>query len=822
MKNKLLFLSVSTLLVLPLANATPPYITPHMPTPSVDISTQVTDQVSRTVSSGIAREIFANLVIPELKVRNSSGKVKQMQVSTDKHFLSLLLADGSTRVWDLDLGVQRPMIAGNQPNRITVDAKQQVIFAGNASGIDSYDVVTGQHQATLPISAGAINDLAVSADGSLLISANNPKLSLQQHKKAGQQAILLAANSYYADATLAVASAGNQTLSSWNPRANKMNWQQSDFAGTPGAITLTANNRYAAVVCHQNDANDVLEIRDLTTGKKLQSLSNKGAAIIFSQFNSDTSVEVGYSNGESIIWNLQTGTPLSTKKLTANIVAMDKAGDVYAYVLDNGSVLVNDGQGNKPINIAKENNPIRTVALLAQGKKLITTTENGQVFLWNTADGKELLQLISTKQGWTVLDNTGRFDSSELGMPNVSWQAGEEEIPFDNIATKYYEPGLFASALNDDSYLNAQPNAIQQGIALPPKLQVSVNNARSAGEDVELTVDVYDQGGGIEDVNLYHNEKVINVQRAVVSDKTVKEQDKERRTLTVKIKPTAGENQVKAIASNKMGIENQSNEASFNANVAPKAPSLRIATIGINQYSDKKLNLDYSVADAESIEQLLTQTQLAKLTRVSNKQLYNQNASKVAILSVLRELSQGEQQDILAIYFAGHGISVNGEWYFLPYETTLRSDLSYFASVGISATEISDIFKDSNIQHILLMIDSCYSGASLDSFKKLQNSQRKFSRTISRSVGITIVAATRKNQQAAELSDLGHGLFTYVLAKGMNGEADFMPQDREISAHELANFSTRTIPNFAKRYIGSAQEPTSFTMGHDFVLFNRK
>jgi uncharacterized caspase-like protein len=350
-----------------------------------------------------------------------------------------------------------------------------------------------------------------------------------------------------------------------------------------------------------------------------------------------------------------------------------------------------------------------------------------------------------------------------------------------------------------------------------------VNNVQTANEDVELTVDVYDQGGGIDKVNLYHNTKAVNVQRSILSDKTVTGQDdKEHRTLTLKLRPTAGQNQIKAIASNKIGIENQSNEAVFNSGVLAKPAKLKLATIGINQYADKHLNLDYSVADAQSINQLLSQKQGLKFFSIDAKQMYNQQANKPAILAALRELSHGEQEDVLAIYFAGHGISVNGEWYFLPYETTLHNELSYFASVGISATEIGDIFKDSNIQHILLMIDACYSGASLDSFKKLQDSQRKFSRTMSRSVGITIVTATRKNQKAAELADLGHGLFTYVLGKGMRGEADFMPQNKQISAHEIADFSTRTIPNFAKRYTESAQEPTAFTIGHDFVLFDRK
>ena len=774
MKLKLLFLSISALLTLPLANASP------------DMTGMVTNQVSKTVSDNVAREAFANMIIPELKVRNSSGVIKQMQLSSDKHFLSLLLEDGTTRVWDLDLGIQRPTIAANQTKRITIDAKREVVFTSSDAGIESYEVLSGQRLATLPLPAKTVTDLIVSEDGSALLIS------------------------------------GNQVLSLWDIRANKLKWQQSDFNGSVGNITLSGKNRYVAVVSHIDSGADVLEIRDFGTGKKVQSLPYKGERIVFLQFSSDSALKVGYGNGEIVTWNLQTGAPAASKKLAAPIVAMDTAENVYAYVLENGSLQVTDPQGNKLTTITKENNAIKAVGLLEKGKKLITAMENGQIFLWNVADGKELLQLISTKQGWTVVDSVGRFDSSEQGMPNVSWQAGEQEIPFDNIATEYYEPGLLASALNDDNYLVSKPTAIQRGITLPPNLEVSVNNSGKADEEVELTVDIYDQGGGIEAVNLYHNEKAINVTRAIVSDKTVQEKDKIRRTITMKIKPTEGKNQIKAVASNKIGIENQSNEATFTANVSSKPPMLRVAAIGINQYSDKRLDLDYSVADAQSIESLLTQTGFARFAHSQKKQLYNRNANKVAILSELKELSQGQQEDVLAIYFAGHGISVNGEWYFLPYETTLRSDLSYFASVGISASEISEIFKDSTIQHILLMIDSCYSGASLDSFKNLQNSQRKFSRTISKSVGITIVTATRKNQQAAELSDLGHGLFTYVLGKGMSGEADFMPQDKKISAHELAMFSTRTIPGFSKRYIGSAQEPTSFTMGQDFVLFNRK
>ena len=120
------------------------------------------------------------------------------------------------------------------------------------------------------------------------------------------------------------------------------------------------------------------------------------------------------------------------------------------------------------------------------------------------------------------------------------------------------------------------------------------------------------------------------------------------------------------------------------------------------------------------------------------------------------------------------------------------------------------------------MVDACYSGAGLKEFRKLQDTQRHFSRKLSKSVGVVVLAATRQDQEAVELSDLGHGLFTYVVSEGLIGKADLKPKNFEVSAHEISDFSTETIPAFSKKYIGASQEPTSFTMGSDFVLLPNK
>jgi hypothetical protein len=351
---------------------------------------------------------------------------------------------------------------------------------------------------------------------------------------------------------------------------------------------------------------------------------------------------------------------------------------------------------------------------------------------------------------------------------------------------------------------------IKSGISLPPKVTLQIAEQQAKGDTLALQLDVYDRGGGIDKIHVYQNGRILSNEHVVVAQQSLQEIDGEHRVLTLNITPRAGKNTLKVIASNEMGIENSSTELSFDGKTKAYASSLKLLTIGIDQYSDDKLNLDYSVTDADSIGQAIKNT--SKVAASIN--LYNENATKPKILAKLKDLSQGVQQDVLVIYFAGHGLALGKEWYFLPYETKMQPSLEQIAATGITATELSDIFKNSKIQHILLMVDSCYSGAGMDAFSKLQNGQRYFTRKLSRSLGITVMTAATKDQKAFELKSLGHGLFTYLITQELQEKDTTQP----VTAHGIAESISQTLPVFSKKMLGSSQEPAVYTKGNDFML----
>jgi hypothetical protein len=529
------------------------------------------------------------------------------------------------------------------------------------------------------------------------------------------------------------------------------------------------------------------------------------------KFKDKETLQVGLADGEVFDWSIATGNKKPAIAFDESITAMDNAKSTYAYVAEDGGVRVIDDQGEIKFNVTNKENPFTDAKWLDEGKKLLTVMEGGELSLWDVPSGKKMLRLFSTPKGWTVMDASGRFDGSENAFENFSWLANNEHIPIDNFSDNYYEPGLLTTVLqSQNAYLNSNPNMVKSGINLPPEVSLKLTEQQAKEDSVAVQVDVFGRGGEIDKVNVYHNGRLIDTAGHIVLQQQSNTDDGEHRVIILNVKPNAGKNTVKVIASNSMGIENSSNEVSFDGKSKAKASFIRVVSVGIDKYRDSKLDLDYSVADAGAIKNSLENNS----SSVMGKNIYNERATKQQILDELKTLSKGVQEDVLVIYFAGHGIAVGKEWYFLPYETQIQPDINKVVSSGISATELGDIFKNSEIQHIMLMVDACYSGAAMDAFRKSENSQRYFTRKLSRNLGITVVAAAAKDQEAFELKSLGHGLFTYLVTKDLQDKAGV----EAVSAHGLADSIVKTLPTLAKTMVGSSQEPVAYTRGDDFLI----
>jgi len=141
------------------------------------------------------------------------------------------------------------------------------------------------------------------------------------------------------------------------------------------------------------------------------------------------------------------------------------------------------------------------------------------------------------------------------------------------------------------------------------------------------------------------------------------------------------------------------------------------------------------------------------------------------------------------------------------------------AGKGISAAQLKAFCTSIKAQKQLVVLDACQSGGAVASFATRGASEERAIMQLARSAGTILLASTGTEQFATEFSALSHGVFTYALLKGLDGDADGgNPKDGKITVKELEAYLNDQVPELTKKYRGTAQYPNSYARGQDFPL----
>lgn len=133
-----------------------------------------------------------------------------------------------------------------------------------------------------------------------------------------------------------------------------------------------------------------------------------------------------------------------------------------------------------------------------------------------------------------------------------------------------------------------------------------------------------------------------------------------------------------------------------------------LLVIGINEYTYCP-KLKNAVKDAKDFTQLLVTHYHFEGDRVTT--LLDQEANRKDIYETLKKyIPILTDQDNLVIYFSGHGHydEIVGEGYLIPVDVQVNATQDY-----ISYDYLLKVIKAIKAHHILLIVDSCYSGAAI-------------------------------------------------------------------------------------------------------------
>jgi uncharacterized caspase-like protein len=250
------------------------------------------------------------------------------------------------------------------------------------------------------------------------------------------------------------------------------------------------------------------------------------------------------------------------------------------------------------------------------------------------------------------------------------------------------------------------------------------------------------------------------------------------------------------------------------------APGERWAVIiGVGKYEDAGVReLRYAVADAEMVYQTLIgpggfkKENVILLTDGAERKPTLRNV-KWALGTMLARSAR--KQDTAVIYFAGHGapeIDPRGRErdglakYLIPSD----ADSEDLYSTALPMDELQTIFSRIEADRIVAFFDTCYSGAAGGRTLTAPGTRQSsvddlFLDRLTQSKGRAIITASRSNEVSVELDELGHGLFTYYLVRGLRGAAD-LDRDGIVTFQELYRYVEPQVVH-KSRSVGANQHP---------------
>lgn len=236
-----------------------------------------------------------------------------------------------------------------------------------------------------------------------------------------------------------------------------------------------------------------------------------------------------------------------------------------------------------------------------------------------------------------------------------------------------------------------------------------------------------------------------------------------------------------------------------------RAPERFAVVIGVGKHRDAGIApLANARHDAETVARYLQEA--GGVSKEHLKVLVDENALMTDFKEVFeswlpRMVKAAGGGAEVVVYYAGHGTPdpLSGDYQLVPFEGGAEHREGLFPLAGVFAA-----LEKAHARAAVVILDSCFAGGgrSLAALgRPLIPAQR-----LSLPPGSAFLAASSGSQTSNEKKDSSHGLFTYFLLAGLQGEAD-ADHEGKVQLGELAGYLRRMVPKAAADELGAAQEP---------------
>jgi hypothetical protein len=497
-----------------------------------------------------------------------------------------------------------------------------------------------------------------------------------------------------------------------------------------------------------------------------------------------------------------------------------------------------DAAGGRVLRTFKgHSGDVRSVAFLPDGKRLLSGSADGTVRIWNIANGELWATLLGARDSeWLAITPEGFFAASHKGHELLSIVRGLEVFSIDQFYQILYRPDLVREKLAGDPDGKVRDAAAKLDLAKlidsgrVPKVVFTSQKAMDVSSSDLVTVEarLADEGGGIGKLEWRIASKETGdrpitigvVERVTAKGPVI--------TLKQRVALDPGENTIELVAYNGKNLVRSvpARTKVFWSGVddATAPPRLHLLAIGINDYWDSKLKLNFAVPDAKAFIAALKEAGKQHYEKVVPRLVIEADATAANLDRMFDDLADKVRpRDVFVLFAAGHGVTRKDpvtdvpRYYFIPQNFKYQTEKSY-PEQAIGQERIQAWLAKIRARKSIVIFDTCESGtlagvqlaALRGDFEQLAAIGRLIEAT-----GRTTLTASLESQPALE-GYKNHGVFTFALLDALaRGDRD---GDGFVSVTELIQHVDALVPEITFKTWGRRQVPRSLFQGTNFAL----
>jgi WD40 repeat protein len=419
------------------------------------------------------------------------------------------------------------------------------------------------------------------------------------------------------------------------------------------------------------------------------------------------------------------------------------------------------------------------------GNWLATGSKDGTVRLWNLRTNRLALTFIADQDGeWLALTAAGFYAGSDRPGRLMSVVRGQTVYSVEQFFGPLYRSDLVKELLAGDITGRYQDAASKLNLAAVlergPAPSLELLDKTRAGDSMQLKIRVFNNGDGgigrrlIWQVNGSTEGRVDppelqtppDPNGPVIVTESFKLDFGRENLITVTAFNGAREARL-ALASEPLKIRVERLGVTT-GNEAPR-PRMHVLAIGVNSYDTPQLDpLTLAVGDVQQLT--------AALRDVSRNGGYEpgliierveKEANRERIADAFRELSGSvNRQDAFIMLLAGHGLAVDGRYFYYPI-TTKFGDGRDYETEGIPTETWQKWIAMVPADKKLIIVDTCQSKDAIAMVRGDNNinAQETVIDRLRHSTGHSVITAAR--EAAYESKNLKHGLLTYAILKAL-------------------------------------------------------